>query len=159
MKRIILLSLAITMAFSACKKSEDYPKNSDGSITWISIDTASKIANKDQKMFFIDFYTDWCGWCKKMDKSTFEDPAVIDYMDKNFHNVKFNAEQKESVKFAGKEYQWQAGGRNGVNNLAVEYLRGNLGYPSFAILDKDYNLVKNIRGYKTPEQLLQELKQ
>jgi thioredoxin-related protein len=121
------------------------------------MDQVSTIKNVDGKYFFVDLYTDWCGWCKRMDKTTFVDPAVVKLMDDKFHSVKFDAEQKEPINFNGKTYNWQPGGRKGVNQLAVELLNGRLSYPSFVVLDKNLNVKKTIIGYKKPEQLLSEL--
>ncbi len=52
----------------AGKKSE--------TIRWISFEEAMKLNKKKPKMVFVDIYTDWCGWCKKMDAETFADPAI-----------------------------------------------------------------------------------
>uniref|UniRef100_A0A3Q2YUK7 Spermatogenesis-associated protein 20-like TRX domain-containing protein n=1 Tax=Hippocampus comes TaxID=109280 RepID=A0A3Q2YUK7_HIPCM len=49
------------------------------------------------KKVFIDIYTDWCGWCKKMDKDTFQNPEVAAYMNENFLMVKMDAEGKDPI--------------------------------------------------------------
>ena len=76
-------------------------------IEWKDIETAekeiSKKANKDKK-YFIDCYTDWCGWCKKMDKDTFSDTLIAKLMNHYFVSAKFDAEQKEDVTVNGKTY-------------------------------------------------------
>ncbi|MBT8189664.1 MAG: thioredoxin fold domain-containing protein, partial [Bacteroidia bacterium] len=103
-------------------------------------------------------YTDWCGWCKVMDKKTFTDEGIKKYLDENFYVVKFNAEQKEPIMFNGKEYVWRSGGRRGVNTLAVEMLNGRLGYPSLVFLDSNLEKIKVVPGYKTPDQLMDVIK-
>jgi thiol:disulfide interchange protein len=44
-----------------------------GPINWLSLEEASSLYESNPKPMFIDVYTDWCGWCKKMDASTFQD--------------------------------------------------------------------------------------
>jgi hypothetical protein len=54
----------------------------------------------EKKKIFIDLYTDWCGWCKKMDASTFLEPKLVEYMNKNYHCIKFNTEKEGPIKIA-----------------------------------------------------------
>ena len=145
---ILAASLCIT-----CKKSGTQSKNK-GELAWLDIQTAGTAPNTDGKMYFIDVYTDWCGWCKTMDKKTFTDPEVIKKLNERFHAVKFNAEQRTAIEFNGKNYEWQVMGRNGVNALAIQLLEGNLSYPSFVVLDKFRNPVGVIRGFKEPADFL-----
>lgn len=154
-----ILMCVVGLLFLGCKDSApvNYPKI-EGEITWIDISTAEKINNKSGKMYFIDMYTDWCGWCKVMDRKTFTDKEVIAYMDENFHNIKFDAEQREAVVFADKEYEWQPYGRNGVNLLAMFLLDGRLSYPSYVILDADKKPITVARGYMPPEKFLPQMK-
>ena len=121
------------------------------------METANTIENKEGKLFVVDLYTDWCGWCKVMDKKTFTDPSVIKYLDKNFHAIKFNAEQKETVTFDGRRYNWIKSGRNGINTLAKEWLGRTLSYPSYVFLNQDKKPIKVTRGYMPPEKFIEEL--
>ena len=75
------------------------------------------------KKLFIDVYTDWCGWCKKMDKDTFQNAEVAAYMSENFYMVKLDAEQKEPIEFKGKTYNFVATGRRGYHELAAALLQ------------------------------------
>ena len=123
-----------------------------------AIDRWDKMKNLKDKKVLVDLYTSWCGWCKVMDKKTFTDQAVIDYLNENFVLVKFNAEQRESVTFKGETYEWMSAGRRGVNKLAYKLMNGRLGYPTLVYLDSDLNKIKSSPGYKKPDQLLAELK-
>lgn len=130
----------------------------DGDLNWLHIQDASNLKNAEEKMYFVDVFTDWCGWCKVMDKKTFSDPAVQKALNDRFHVVKFNAEQKDPIQFKGQSYDWMAGGRKGVNKLTHTLLGSRLSYPSFVYLDKDLNVVKVTRGYKDVDKFLAELK-
>lgn len=127
-------------------------------ITWLNLEQAEGLGNGEKKMYFLDLYTSWCGWCKVMDRETFTNAEIIKYMNENFHNVKFDAEQKEQATFDGKQYDWMAGGRNGVNQLAVELLQGDLSYPSYVVLDENKKLVKTFKGFMEAESFLQVIK-
>src|SRR5210317_470735 len=82
------------------------------SIQWRTWEEAAQKASTDAqpKKMFIDVYTDWCGWCKKMDRDTFGNPEVAAYMDENFYMVKLDAEQKEPIEFRGKTFNFVASG-------------------------------------------------
>lgn len=127
-------------------------------LKWYGIDDLDALKKKGDKKVMIDMYTSWCGWCKVMDKKTFSDPGVIDYLNENFYVIKFNAEQKEPVTYNGKSYEWVSAGRKGVNTLAQEMMNGRLGYPTMVYLDKDHSKLKVSPGYKDPAKLMAELK-
>jgi thioredoxin-related protein len=127
-----------------------------GGLIWTTFDALPE--NKSDKKYLVDIYTEWCGWCKVMDKKTFTDPKVQEYLNDNFHLIKFDAEQKESITYKDKVYEWQAGSRNGYNTLAKELLGGRMSYPTMVYLDKNLNKITAIPGYKKPDQLLAELK-
>ncbi len=158
MKLFVSFFTVLALLFTSCKPASEYQKSTDGSITWIDIDKAAVLKNKEEKLYFVDIYTEWCGWCKVMDKETFTDPEVIKLMSEKFHMVKFDAEQTNLVKWEGQEYIYKAGGRKGIHGLAPMLLKNRLSYPSFAILDKDRKPIKTIVGYKKPDQLISAIK-
>lgn len=156
MKRLALASM-ICLFFITCKNKEggaSYETNPNA-ITWLDVERADGLKNEEGKGYFIDVYTEWCGWCKVMDRNTFTDPQVIQVMNEKYHNIKFDAELRDKVSFDGKAYQWQAGGRNGINTLALEWLKGDLSFPSYVILDADKNPVNIYKGYMDAESFLQ----
>jgi len=67
-----------------------------------SFDEALEMAQKEGKVIFIDAYTTWCGPCKRMAKNTFPDPAVGEFFNANFVNMKIDMEKGEGRKFKAK---------------------------------------------------------
>lgn len=128
-------------------------------IKWYDFETAIDLSHENKKFIFIDIYTDWCGWCKKMDATTFKDPAVIEYMNTHFYAVKMNAETKESIAYKGNLYEYkQYNSKSGYNTLAVSLLNSKLSFPSFVILNKNEVKKGTILGFKSPAALIKELK-
>lgn len=127
-------------------------------LKWYSWEEAVAAAEKEPRKFFVDVYTDWCGWCKRMDKQTFTDPEVAAYLAENFYPVKFNAEQKEAVSYRGHELQFRGeAGRRGSHDLAIALLDGRMSYPSFVYLDAKQDRITISPGFKTPDVLMKEL--
>ncbi len=126
---------------------------------WYTMEEAL-VANKENpKKFFIDVYTDWCGWCKVMDRETFSKEEVKAYLAEHFYPVKLDAEQRETITFKGKEYQYMTGtGRRGIHQLAYELLKARPSYPTIVYLDEELNPVHYTNGFKKQAQLEPELK-
>jgi thioredoxin-related protein len=125
-------------------------------VSWMSWDEAVARSQKDSnpKKIFIDVYTDWCGWCKKMDKDTFQNPEVAAYMSANFYMVKLDGEGKDPIDFRGKKYSFVPSGRNGYHELAAALLQGRLSYPTVVFLDEDFQMLSPVPGYQKPEPFL-----
>ena len=119
-------------------------------IQWLTIEQAeAKMANKPKKIF-VDLYTDWCGWCKVMDRNTFTHPKIIELMNKHFYAVKFDAESKGLVTFNGKEYAHNPRmGRSGTHNFASTFGRSERGmsYPTTLYFTENKELMQAVPGY------------
>lgn len=164
MKRILLLlAVALTAQNLQAQNTTTKP------IKWLSFEEALAENAKAPKFIFIDLYTDWCGWCKVMDKNTFADTVIAKYMSENFYCVKFNAEGKKDVKFFGRVNRFDSltmqntvvmdtvifkldptAGRNGTHQLAMALTDGKLSYPSFVLLDNNIQRLDVIQGYQPP---------
>ena len=125
-------------------------------IKWLSLEEAIErsVSDEDPKKIFVDVYTDWCGWCKKMDATTFSNPKVAEYMNEHFYMVKFDAESTEEVSFKGKVFKFQAQGRKGFHELAYALLNGRLSYPSVVFLNEKQELLSPVPGYREAEEFL-----
>ena len=146
MKRLlVVLMTLLCVAASAQEK-----------IQWMDFEEAVAAAQASPKKIFVDVYTDWCGWCKRMDQTTFQDPAVVKYMNENFYAVKFDAERTDTVRFQG--YDFVSGpsqfGRKGTHQLAAAMLQNKLSYPSYVIFNEALKEIQVIPGYQEVKNFL-----
>lgn len=123
--------------------------NAKSPINWIDIKELEGKMKEAPKKVLVDLYTDWCGWCKRMDKATFNHPDIAKYVNDNFYAVKFNAETKETLDFKGKKFDFVKQGRRGTNTLTFELAQKNrIGYPTIAFLDEELSTIQSFPGYK-----------
>ncbi len=134
------------------------PEPAAGQIQWMDLSQAMAAQKEAPKPIFIDVYTDWCGWCKVMDKKTFSQEKVASYMNENFYPVKFNAEKAGPVTMGGREYTLVPAGRKQVHSLAYALLDGNLGYPAYVVLDENLQRSGFFKGYKDAPSFMNEVK-
>lgn len=136
MKYLTLATFAILMSFAA--KAQD-------KIEWMKFEEAIAANAQNPKMLIVDVYTDWCGWCKKMDKETFTDPKVIAHINENFYAVKLNAEDtSRTFDFMGRTYnEAQMAAAMRVNS-----------YPNFVIIEPKLQNIAQLPGYRQPEEFV-----
>jgi thioredoxin-related protein len=146
-RSIQLFLLLAAFLLPSLTRAQEKPEG-NSIIKWYSFEDAYKLNKKKHKKMFVDVFTDWCGWCKKMDKETFQDPEVAKYMQKNFICVKLNAERKDTVEIDGVKFaNSNPNGRGGTNKLAVDLLRGKMSYPSSLFLDENNQSITVVAGY------------
>ncbi len=115
------------------------------SIKWMSITEAEKLSAQQPKKILIDIYTDWCGWCKKLDATTYKDPRVVKYLNEHYYAVKLNAESKEKIMYQNKEFSYEPAKR--INGVAANFLSGSGGYPTTTFLDEKLQVISIVPGY------------
>jgi thioredoxin-related protein len=109
------------------------------SVTWLSdYDKAVAAAKKDSKLVLVDVYTDWCGWCKKLDKDVYADPKVSDKLTKGFVAVKINPEKSSRAEELARQF-------------------GTKGYPHIVFVNGDGKKIGEIGGYVPADEFLKQL--
>lgn len=147
MKQVMTILLAFILFAGTAFAGE---KGKDG-INWMTWDEVQVAMKKQPKKVWVDVYTDWCGWCKVMDRKTFSNPDVIKYMNEHFYAVKFNAESKEDVMFMGKKYSFAP--EHNANELAAKLMNGQMSYPTFVFMEENFLNHSPIPGYQPVPQM------
>ena len=152
MKKTLLLLVAI-IALAGCA-----PAQKNGQVDWKNIKEAASIQNS-QKLYFMDFYTSWCGWCKKMDSETFTDPTVAKILSKYYIAVKFDAESNVEFTWAGQTFAGNPSynGRKSPHQFAYHILGQKMGYPTSVFFSPSKELLSVVPGYCKPNELAQML--
>jgi thioredoxin-related protein len=117
-------------------------------VKWMTLEEALEKSKTDKRKIFVDVYTDWCGWCKRMDSTTFINPTVAQYLNDHYYPVKFNAEQQKEIVFKEKTYQFKKNGAKGYHELAAEWLNNRLSYPTVVFLDENQGTIQPLQGYQ-----------
>ena len=161
---IAIPALLITTAFVMNMPSEKADKTIDNQtvtiddeINWLSWDEMIAAQKKEKRKVIIDVYTDWCGWCKHMDKTTFKDASVATYVNKKLYAVKLDAESRNNFEFNGHTFKYIEQGRSGINELAYSLLDGKLSYPSIVYLNENFERIIISPGYKDNNAMLKEV--
>lgn len=148
MKKLIFVFLGVLFTFTLSAQNTG--------IKWMTFEEAENQMRIQPKKIFIDVYTNWCGWCKKMDATTFKDPVIVDYLNKNYYAIKFNAETRDTIILNNTQYVLKP--ENRANDLAIALLNGKLSYPSTVYLDESFNMLSPVPGYLTSDVMLKILR-
>jgi len=143
---IFLLLLPFTTTFAA----------SGTVIEWLTLEQAIEKQKEHPKKIIIDAYTDWCGWCKQLDRTTFADKNIASYINTNYYAVKFNAETTDTIEYLGQKYyntqaaMLKAAGqptRKATHDLAYKLMGQRLSYPTLIYMDDSAHVIAPIGGY------------
>jgi thioredoxin-related protein len=152
---VIITSILLSSTFSL--DTSPPIEDTGDKIKWYTWEEAMEAMKSEKKKVFIDLYTDWCGWCKRMDKTTFTDPEVIKYMNANYYAVKLDGEEREDIQYGDHTFKYVPEGRRGYHELAAALLEGRMSYPSFVYMDEEIRKITVSPGYKDAEMLMVEL--
>jgi thioredoxin-related protein len=141
-KYLPVLLIAMVGSVWAQEKTESIVK-------WMTFEEAVEKSKTEKRKIFIDVYTDWCGWCKVMDKNTFTDPKIAALLNEKYYPVKFDAEQTADVVFKGTTFKFVPYGNKGAHQLAMALLNNQMSYPNFVFLDEEFRIIPLIQGYQS----------
>lgn len=142
MKKLIAIFFTVFIAYSFGQAQE---------IEWYSWKDGYKIAKKENKKMLVFVQTDWCHWCKRMEDKTFNNDEIFPTINNDFIAIKFNVEQKGTLKYEGKEYN----AMELISKLSNNEFRG---IPATLFFDSNTNDNALEVGFLTPEEMTPLLK-
>lgn len=157
MKKYLVFVFAVLVVMHV-KAQQPEAAASAAPVKWMSFEEAVEKSKTEKRKIFIDVYTDWCGWCKVMDKNTFTDPQIAKLLNEKYYPVKFDAEQSGDITFRGTTFKFVPFGNKGAHQLAMALLNNQMSYPNFVFLDEEFRIVPifdnstSVPGYRKPEE-------
>ncbi len=146
MRKYLLVGLLGWASISWAQEDHASPVN------WMTFEEALEKSKTEKRKIFIDVYTDWCGYCKMMDKGTFSEENVAKILNEDFYPVKFDAEQTADVVFSGTTFKFVPYGNKGTHQFAMALLNNQMSYPTVVFLDEELRMIQPLAGYqKAPE--------
>lgn len=124
-------------------------------VKWMTLEQAIAAQQEKPKKIFIDFYADWCGPCKIMDKNTYGHQEIANFLNENYYAVKFDAEGKESVTVFGRIFsnpEFSSGKKRNSMHDFTKFMNVN-SVPSIVFLDEQSMPITNINGFLTAKEL------
>jgi thioredoxin-related protein len=140
MQKFVFLSVILV---SALLLSSFAPKEKE-TLNWLTLSEVEAKLKEQPRPVLIDLYTDWCGWCKVMDKKTYTNQQLIKYLNEKFYVVKLNAETKQELNWRGKKYNFNP--QYKTNDIAVYLTGGELAYPTTVIIPDNNSSPQPIAG-------------
>ena len=127
--------------YAVAQTATEYPANSPN---WLSMGDAIAAAKEDGDLILIHAYAPWCGWCQKLDETTYTDNAVQAYLAVNYEVTRLDIESEESVNFFG--------GQVSMKELGAAL--GVASTPTTFFMDSDGNYLTSALSYSPPERFV-----
>ena len=130
---------------STAAKSGKVEAKGGEKVQWLSFDAAVAKAQKENKHVVVDVYTNWCGWCKVMDRQTYGNDDVAAYLTENFALAKVNGESAAKLMWQGKA----------LTEREFAKAVGVTGYPATYFMKPNEDILGGVAGYiKAPDMLI-----
>lgn len=123
-------------------------------ILWLTFEEAHRLNEIAPKRWVIDISTSWCGWCKKMDRDTFSDSLIVEFVSDNFYAVALDGEYKNEIKVGEQTFKFVEEGRRGYHELPAALMGGKMSYPTIVFLDDQMRNLSPLPGYKGPKDFM-----
>lgn len=146
---LLCLGLALVAAPARSTPSprlnrSDRPAPGEKKLAWLAFDAATEKAKKENKHLIVDVYTTWCGWCKVMDRQTYGNAEVANYLSENFVLAKVNGESSAELHWKGETMSERAFARK----------VGVTGFPATYFLKPDAEIIGGAPGYIPPDNFI-----
>lgn len=143
--------------------SQNLGAQQDAKVHWLTFEQLEDSLAIKPKKVFIDFYADWCVYCKKMDKVAFKNATVISKLNKEYYAVKMNAESTDTIVFGGEIFvNKQVGKKRNPTHEIPLLLASRKNYPFslpvMVILNKKFEVTNRYFEYLDSKRLLEALK-
>jgi thioredoxin-related protein len=132
-----LFFILLIPAYPACSDSPDHKST----VKWEPFNSGLKKALKQKKPVIIDFYADWCYWCKVMEKETFSNQEVAKLLNKDFIAVRVYTEKDEEITYMGKT----------ITSGRFVSMLGVRGLPTVVFMDNEGRLIDQVPGFIKPD--------
>jgi thioredoxin-related protein len=129
---LIAIAVLMVICLAMRVRADEKFKFLDSTANW---DHVKSLAAEGKKLIFVDCSTEWCSWCKKMEREVFPDPKVSEFMNRDFIGVRYDMEVDFGI------------------TLAMKY-RINA-YPTFLVLDQDGTLIYREIGYQPADKFVE----
>lgn len=143
--KYVLLLIMITVF------SVSYTITGKEKIRWITVAQLNGLYANNPKPILIDLYTDWCGWCKEMDRTTYKNEKLSAYINEHYYAVKYNAESRDSISFNNQAYGFNK--KFGTNDFSMYLTFGRLEYPTTVFLSSINARPAPLSGYLKPKEM------